>query len=101
MPTLVIVFVVDFAATIQKRGIRMKTVSILLPDIAAIKLFVSIVEQYEFDVDLICGRYRVNAKSMMGILSLGSGIPVSIEIHADDEEAAELLGKLDVFVVNN
>jgi phosphotransferase system HPr-like phosphotransfer protein len=101
MPTLVIVFLVDFAATIQKRGIRMKTVSILLPDIAAIKLFVSIVEQYEFDVDLICGRYRVNAKSMMGILSLGSGIPVSIEIHADDEEAAELLGKLDVFVVNN
>jgi phosphotransferase system HPr-like phosphotransfer protein len=101
MPTLVIVFLVDFAATIQKRGIRMKTVSILLPDIAAIKLFVSIVEQYEFDVDLICGRYRVNAKSMMGILSLGSGIPVSIEIHADDEEAAELLGKLDVYVVNN
>lgn len=79
----------------------MKTVSILLPDIAAIKLFVSIVEQYEFDVDLICGRYRINAKSMMGILSLGSGIPMSIEIHADDEEAAELLGKLDVFVANN
>jgi phosphotransferase system HPr-like phosphotransfer protein len=101
MPTLVIVFDVDFAATIQKRGIRMKTVSILLPDIAAIKLFVSIVEQYEFDVDLICGRYRINAKSMMGILSLGSGIPMSIEIHADDEEAAELLGKLDVYVVNN
>ena len=79
----------------------MKTVSILLPDIAAIKLFVSIVEQYEFDVDLICGRYRINAKSMVGILSLGSGIPMSTEIHADDEEAAELLGKLDVYVVNN
>jgi len=79
----------------------MKTTSILLPDVAAIKLFVSIVEQYEFDVDLVCGRYRINAKSMMGILSLGSGIPMNIEIHGTEEEAAELLGKLDIYVVKD
>ena len=79
----------------------MKTASILLPDVAAIKLFVSIVEQYSFDTDLICGRYRINAKSMMGILSLGSGIPMTLEIHGTEEEAAELLGKLDIYVVKN
>ena len=45
----------------------MKSVNILLPDVAAVKLFVNIIEQCDFDADLVSGRYRINAKSMMGI----------------------------------
>ena len=77
----------------------MKTFSVLLPDTAAVKLFVNIVEQCDFDVDLVSGRYRINAKSMMGILSLGTGVPMEMEIRGSEEEAAELLSKVDMYLV--
>jgi len=77
----------------------MKTVNILLPDVAAVKLFVNIVEQCDFDADLVSGRYRINAKSMMGIFSLGAEGPVTLELHTEDEEAANrLLAKLSPFI---
>ena len=75
----------------SKRGILMKSVPILLPDVAAIKHFVAIVETFDFDVDLIAGRYRINAKSLMGIFSLGAGIPMTMEIHCDDDAAIKRL----------
>ena len=79
----------------------MKTVNILLPDVAAVKLFVNIVEQCDFDADLVSGRYRINAKSMMGIFSLGAEGPVTLELHTEDEEAAnQLLGKISPFIVD-
>ncbi len=77
----------------------MKPVTILLPDVAAIKLFVNIVEQCNFDVDLISGRYRINAKSMMGILSLGTGIPMTMDIHGSEAETADLLNKVSIYLV--
>lgn len=77
----------------------MKTVSILLPDTAAVKLFVNIVEQCDFDVDLVSGRYCINAKSMMGILSLGTGSTMEMEIRGTEEQAADLLGKVDMYLV--
>ena len=71
----------------------MKSVNILLPDVAAVKLFVNIIEQCDFDADLVSGRYRINAKSMMGIFSLGAEGPVTLELHTRDEEAADQLIK--------
>ena len=77
----------------------MKSVNILLPDVAAVKLFVNIVEQCDFDADLVSGRYRINAKSMMGIFSLGAEGPVTLELHTEDEEAAnQLLNKISPFI---
>ena len=79
----------------------MKTVNILLPDVAAVKLFVNIVEQCDFDADLVSGRYRINAKSMMGIFSLGAEGPVALELHTEDEEAAnQLINKISPFIVD-
>ncbi|MBQ9109677.1 MAG: HPr family phosphocarrier protein [Oscillospiraceae bacterium] len=79
----------------------MKSVNILLPDVAAVKLFVNIVEQCDFDADLVSGRYRINAKSMMGIFSLGAEGPVTLELHTEDEKAAnQLLGKISPFIVD-
>ena len=79
----------------------MKSVKILLPDVAAVKLFVNIVEQCDFDADLVSGRYRINAKSMMGIFSLGAEGPVTMELHTEDEAAAtQLLNKISPFIVD-
>ncbi len=62
----------------------MKTVNILLNTINDVKLFVNVVSKYDFDVDLISGRYAVDAKSIMGIFSLDLSKTIRVEIHSDD-----------------
>ena len=48
----------------------MKTVQISLNSIDKVKSFVNAITQFEFDFDLISGRYVIDAKSIMGIFSL-------------------------------
>ena len=62
----------------------MKTMEIILNSIDAVKNFVNIVTVYDFDVDLVSGRYVVDAKSIMGIFSLDLSKPIKVEIHSDD-----------------
>ena len=45
----------------------MKTLVIKLDTINDVKNFVNIVSKYDFDMDLMSGRYAVDAKSIMGI----------------------------------
>lgn len=65
----------------------MKTTNIILNTINDVKLFVNIVSKYDFEVDLVSGRYAVDAKSIMGIFSLDLSKPIRAEIHSDDCEA--------------
>ena len=46
----------------------MKTVQISLNSIDKVKSFVNAITQFNFDFDLISGRYVIDAKSIMGIL---------------------------------
>ncbi|PWM37071.1 MAG: HPr family phosphocarrier protein [Clostridiales bacterium] len=64
----------------------MKSVTILLNTINDVKVFVNMVSKYDFDVDLISGRYAVDAKSIMGIFSLDLSKPIKVEIHSDNCE---------------
>ena len=61
----------------------MKTVQISLNSIDKVKSFVNAITQYEFDFDLISGRYVIDAKSIMGIFSLDLSKPIDLNIHAD------------------
>ena len=62
----------------------MKSVIIRLDTINDVKSFVNTVSKYDFDVDLISGRYAVDAKSIMGIFSLDLSKPIKMEIYADN-----------------
>ena len=62
----------------------MKTVHISLNSIDKVKSFVNTISQYDFDFDLISGRYVIDAKSIMGIFSLDLSKPIDLNIHADD-----------------
>ena len=73
----------------------MKTMEIILNSIDAVKNFVNIVIAYDFDVDLVSGRYVVDAKSIMGIFSLDLSKPIKVEIHSDD--CADFIKKLEQF----
>lgn len=75
----------------------MKTFDIQLNSINDVKIFVNTVNKYSFDIDLISGRYIVDAKSIMGIFSLDLAKPIKVEIHADNCEA--LVKELEPFTV--
>ena len=68
-----------------------------LNSINDVKDFVNTVSRYDFDVDLISGRYIVDAKSIMGIFSLDLSKPIKVQVHADD--ASEFMVGIDSFIV--
>ncbi len=75
----------------------MQAVTISLTEVNQVKQFVNLVGQVPFDVDVVSGRYTVNAKSMLGIYSLDLSKPIQIVIYGDDCE--ELKEKLTEFMV--
>lgn len=64
----------------------MQAVTISLTEVNQVKRFVNLIGQAPFDVDVVSGRYTVNAKSMLGIYSLDLSKPIQVVIHSDDCE---------------
>ena len=62
----------------------MRTANIILRSISDVKEFVNIISKCEFDVDLVSGRYIVDAKSIMGIFSLDLSKPIVANVYSDD-----------------
>ena len=62
----------------------MKTVQISLNSISKVKSFVNAISQFDFDFDLISGRYVIDAKSIMGTFSLDLSKPIDLAIHTDE-----------------
>lgn len=75
----------------------MKSVKIMLASINDVKNFVNEVTKCDMEVDLVSGRYIVDAKSIMGIFSLDLTKPIILNIHSDNCDA--LLTAIDPFVV--
>ena len=76
----------------------MKTCNIMLNTINDVKKFVNIVSKYDFDVDLISGRYAIDAKSIMGIFSLDLAEPIELKVHCKDD-GEEFRQKIAKFIV--
>ncbi len=64
----------------------MKTVKISLNSIDKVKSFVNDITKFDYDFDLVSGRYVIDAKSIMGIFSLDLSKPIDLNIHAEKEE---------------
>lgn len=69
----------------------MKDFKVNLGSIGAVKEFVALTNSYPFDIDLVSGRYAVDAKSIMGIFSLDLAKPLEFVVHDDSAKADELL----------
>ena len=70
-----------------------KKIRICLPEgleARPIALLVQVASQYESSVYVECGDKKVNAKSIMGMMSMGlqSGDEVIITVNGEDEEVA-------------
>ena len=75
----------------------MTKTTISLQAINDVKEFVTIVMHYDFDIDLVSGRYAVDAKSIMGIFSLDLSKPIQLNAHTDD--ADKFLKDIEKFIV--
>ena len=76
----------------------MKTVQISLNSIDKVKSFVNAITQFEFDFDLISGRYVIDAKSIMGIFSVDLSKAVDLRIHAEGTEAEKAMEVISPFI---
>ena len=70
----------------------MVKIQVCLNNMTDAKYLVQIAEGCENDVDLICGRYLVDAKSMLGVFSLPQFDQV--EMCVDDSEKDKVYEKL-------
>ena len=77
----------------------MKEATILLQSIEDVKDFNRIVALYEGDVDLVSGRYVIDAKSIMGIFSLDLSKPIDLNIHAEGATLDAILAVVQAYVI--
>ncbi|MDE6634982.1 MAG: HPr family phosphocarrier protein [Lachnospiraceae bacterium] len=77
----------------------MREVKILLDTIDKVKNFVSTTIKLDVELDLVSGRYVIDAKSILGIFSMDLSKPLLLQIHAKEDEAEEILEMLEEYVV--
>ena len=75
----------------------MKEMQIKLTNVKDIREFVNDVILVDYEVDLVQGRYVIDAKSIMGIFSLDLRSPINLIAHT--ENADVLFEKIEKFVV--
>jgi len=75
----------------------MKETKITLKTVQDVRDFVNIVILTEFEVDLVQGRYTIDAKSIMGIFSLDLLSPITLIAHTDyADDFLEKIAKFEV-----
>lgn len=80
-------------STLLKKKVNIGTID-------KVKEFVNLTSKTPLDVDLVSGRYIIDAKSIMGIFSLDLSKNIDLYIHADNEEEAEdYLNSITKFLV--
>ena len=77
----------------------MKTVQISLNSIDKVKSFVNEITKYDYDFDLVSGRYVIDAKSIMGIFSLDLSKPINLNVHAEGSSLDEALKVLAPYII--
>jgi len=80
---------------IPKGQNEMKEMKISLTTVKDIRNFVNEVILADYEVDLIQGRYTIDAKSIMGIFSLDLLSPITLVAHTENADA--LFAKLEQF----
>ena len=74
--------------------------TILIGSIENGKKLSKIANKFEQDIDIVTGRYIIDAKSILGIFSLNLWSPVTIVLHSDDQEVVKsFISELKDFIV--
>lgn len=76
----------------------MFTEKISLSSIEVVKKFVCLANQYNFPINLVSEKYKIDAKSIMGIFSLDLSKPIELQVE-DKDLSDELKTALEAFKV--
>ena len=77
----------------------MREVKICLGTIERVKDFVNAVTRLDCDVDIVSGRYVIDAKSIMGIFSLDLSKPINLNIHAEGSTLDSIMAIVQPYVI--
>jgi phosphotransferase system HPr-like phosphotransfer protein len=77
----------------------MYSTSIQLSSIEAVKKFVTLTNSYDFPINLTTDKYKIDAKSIMGVFSLDLSKPVVIVVESDHAE--DFIAQLEQFKPEN
>ena len=72
---------------------------ISLSSIEDVRQFVNAATRCSCEVDVLSGRYVVDAKSIMGLFSLNLSHPVRVAVHGSDAQQAEFQQAVAAFAV--
>ena len=68
----------------------MEKIQIKFNDVTDVNKFVRLVSKYNSDVDLYCGSYCVDAKSILGIMTIDLRNQMSVTCNGDRTEKEQL-----------
>ena len=75
----------------------MQETKIILRDIQSVRDFVQQVILLDYEVDLVQGRYIVDAKSIMGIFALDILSPITVRAYTND--ASAFFSRIESYIV--
>lgn len=77
----------------------MKQKRIMLPSVEEAKVFVSAAEKCDFDIDVFYNRVVIDAKSLLGVMSLDLTKVLTVEYTGTDDEFEKILDQMASHVV--
>ena len=83
----------------EKEGKDMEEFMIKLDSIDEVKEFVALTNKCAFDVDLMSGRYAIDAKSIMGIMAFNPSDGMTVDIVTKGDDEMEALDAIEKFLV--
>ncbi|MEG2377225.1 MAG: HPr family phosphocarrier protein [Clostridia bacterium] len=78
----------------------MNTFHVTLSSINDVKQFVNAACSQMCEIDLISGRYIIDAKSIMGIFSIDLAKPIKVQVHGTDEDAKAFKNAVKNFITD-
>lgn len=72
----------------------MVTVGVKLDLVDNINLLAKSAVKYDFDIDVKCGKYLVNAKSILGIMSIASSEVMELRVETSVDSAKPFLDEI-------
>lgn len=78
----------------------MQTFFVTLASITDVKHFVDAATRCSCEIDVLSGRYVIDAKSIMGLFSLDLQKPVQVEFHGNDTDGAAFKEEIAPYIVS-
>lgn len=76
----------------------MHTFYVSLSSIDDVKKFVDAATHCDCEVDVVSGRYVINAKSIMGLFSIDLAKPVKVEVHGTEQQRSAFAAGVSALV---